>query len=156
MEPGNDNLSLLKQLTDRLLESERATAKVTSEFGKESRICEQTFDAIPDAIFITNTALVILKCNAAFAELVNLPQKSIVGKRCFDIFECDKSNYCEGGKCIAQQLTESNFKPIVKQSYSTKLAKWLDVRISFANHDINGFIHILRDITTKFKDSTNG
>ena len=35
MEPKTDNITLLKQLTDRLLESEKSKAKVEFDFGKE-------------------------------------------------------------------------------------------------------------------------
>jgi PAS domain S-box-containing protein len=151
MDGQKDNLAYLKQLTDRLIEAEKDKAEVAQTLNKEARICEQTFDAIPDAIFITDTALVIIKVNKAFSDLMGLPKESLLGKRCFDIFACDLTNYCEQGKCIVQQVTEEKFEQVIKQSYSTRLDKWLDIRVSFVNHDINGFVHVLRDITAKVK-----
>ncbi|MCL5025283.1 MAG: response regulator [Chloroflexi bacterium] len=53
--------------------------------ARGKREWEQTFDAISDGIFITNTERVVIRANQAFAAKFNVHPRDIIGKKCHEV-----------------------------------------------------------------------
>jgi two-component system NtrC family sensor kinase len=50
------------------------------------KIWEQTFDAIPDGIIVHDAQMLIVRCNAHAAEMMDLPLQQVIGLSCADAF----------------------------------------------------------------------
>lgn len=145
----SENLQLLEELTERLLKSQLEREKSLAAVRASENLWRQTVDALPDYIFVTDTKLTIQRANKAFSDLVGVPLDELPGKRCFDVFSCRSTDYASLGACTTQRIVENNYQPMIKTTYLPQFKKWFEVRVFFANHDINGFIHVLRDITSQ-------
>lgn len=74
------------------IQQEKSTeigAKIDSLHGKillSKQQLESTFDAITDGICVLSPNLVIQRVNRAYAEVVNMPIRDLLGRKCYHVF----------------------------------------------------------------------
>ncbi|MCX7919939.1 MAG: ATP-binding protein [bacterium] len=106
----------------------------------------ETFDAIPDEVFITDTNYTIRRANRAFADKLGLPFHQIIGKKCYEIVERMNRppEYCQQHKMMLLK------EPVTNEFDDIQRGETLQINIIPIKNDrneITGAVHINRDIT---------
>lgn len=127
----------LKVLTEQI-------ENVDDNLIKQSRNWEYAFNAIPDAVFITNENFDIKFINTAAIKRFNVKENDIVNFKCYElIFGCDTAT-----ECVCNG--ENGVPKFYGEVYSKRSNRWyLYDRAPVLDNDKNtfGHINILRDIT---------
>lgn len=109
---------------------------------------EQTFDAVPDMIFITDTNYNIVRANRAMAERCGVTPAELVGRKCFEIMhgtrsapvDCPHAGLLESGETQTSEFTVYKLHDTIQESISP---------IMDANGRIKASVHVARDVTEK-------
>ncbi|MFB3895529.1 MAG: ATP-binding protein [bacterium] len=107
---------------------------------------EETFDAITDLVFITDTNFTILRANQAVATKFGLTFDQIIGKKCYEVIERKNQppEFCQ------QQRLMQLKKPITVEYDDLQWKQTMQITvlpIKNEKNDIVGVVHIDRDIT---------
>ncbi|MBK5246454.1 MAG: transporter substrate-binding domain-containing protein [Peptostreptococcaceae bacterium] len=137
----------LKDMIDVLKESqERQT--------KQAWLINSLLDTIPDIIFYKNTEGAYIGCNLQFQRLVGVPDKEIVGKTDYDLFDRENaSTYIGHDIEVMETKKTKNYDEIKIYSTGEKCyfdmlkAPYLD-----ANGNIIGIIGVGRDMSERKKN----
>lgn len=81
---------------------EELVKKRTEKLSEEKRKWEQTFDALPDLIFILDTDFKITRINKTMTDRLGIPPKACLGKRCYEIVHGTSSppDFCPHQKTL--------------------------------------------------------
>ncbi len=113
-------------------------------FARDSRIWAKIFDAINDAISITNYDGNIILCNKAMEKLVGRPNKVIIDNYCDKLL----SQIPHPKKKCSMELSKISKK---RESRVIKLGnEWFNCIVDpmlDKNNEIQNFIHIITNIT---------
>lgn len=109
---------------------------------------EQTFDAVSDLIFITDTNFNIIRVNRAMSERCGLTTMELVGLKCFEVMhntmsapdDCLHPRLLASGKC---QTSEYNLAKL-HGTYEVTMSPVFN-----AEGQITATVHVARDITEK-------
>jgi two-component system NtrC family sensor kinase len=106
----------------------------------------ETFDAITDLVFITDTDYTIRRANRAFAEKIGLPFDQIIGKKCYEVVEQTNHppEHCQQDKMMVIK------EPVTVEFDDTRWGGILQITvlpIKNNRNEIIGAVHIDRDIT---------
>jgi PAS domain S-box-containing protein len=105
-----------------------------------------TFDAVRDAIFLTDTDFNIVKCNRATEQLYNRSLPVMLGQKCYKVVH--GSDAPETG-CPIYQIQQSK----QATTYTTcREQRWLNVHIDPVldpSGNITGYVHVVSDITER-------
>ncbi len=107
-----------------------------------------TFDSITDAISIHDKDYKILRVNRAFADIVHMKPKQLIGKRCYEVVHGTKEPL--PGCPHRQSLTTG--KPATLEFYESHLGRYLQQSTSpILNEkgEVVSTVHIARDITER-------
>lgn len=122
--------------------------KIHDAVSRAKREWEQTFDAVPDLIFITDTGHKITRVNRAMAERCGLKLEELPGRKCHEVFHdmtsppasCPHFMMIQDGREHTREIEEK------------KLAGFFDVTVSPLYDDegnITACVHVYRDITER-------
>ncbi len=116
-----------------------------------SKMWQDTFDAMSEALAILDTDCRIVHCNRAMVELVNKPAVDIIGKRCWKVIH---GTDCQIMDCPRQKVNES----LQRQTMHLELGdRHFEVAIDPQFDEsgrISGYIHIMSDITDRKRSET--
>jgi PAS domain S-box-containing protein len=109
---------------------------------------EQTFDAVSDLIFITDTDYTIIRANRAMAERFGITLKELIGRKCFEVMHCTQfapdhclhSSVLESGEPQTSEFNVENPHGIVQITMSP---------LYNAEGQIRAIVHVARDVTEK-------
>lgn len=95
---------------------EELVKKRTEKLSEEKRKWEQTFDAIPDLIFILDTDFKITRINKTMTDRLGIPPKACLGKRCFELVHgtssppdfCPHQKTLKDGGIHTEEITEKS------------------------------------------------
>lgn len=118
--------------------------------SRGKREWEQTFDAVPDIIFITDTHHTISRANRAMAKRFGLRPEEIPGRKCHELFHglaspppfCPYVKLMQGGEPQSREIEEKS------------LCAFFDISLSPLYNDAGGLaacVHVARDITERKK-----
>ena len=134
-------------LKNELIELKNITEKIeaTDNFLlQQSKQWKFAFDAVPDAIFITNEAFDIKFANKAFVKHFDVTRDLLLNTKCYKLlFNLDDSQKCI---CKGQNGGFRSYGEV----YNSRLNKWYlfdRAPILDDNDVVLGHINILRDIT---------
>ena len=117
--------------------------------NKSISLLDALLDSVPDLVFYKDLDGVYIGCNLAFEELVNTPEKDLIGKSDYDLFSKDKADLFREKD---QQMLESG-RPQQNEEwvdYSDgrhRLMNTLKTPFYTAEGELIGLIGIARDIT---------
>jgi PAS domain S-box-containing protein len=122
--------------------------KIHDAVSRAKREWEQTFDAVPDLIFIIDSNHTITRANRAMAERCGLNPEELVGRKCHELFHDMMSppDFCPH---IMMILDGHEHTEEVEEK---KLAGFFDVTVSPLYDDegnITACVHVARDITER-------
>jgi PAS domain S-box-containing protein len=131
------HLAVVRQRVQRMLVSKRAEEAI----ARAKREWEATFDSVADMIFVTDGAGVVMRCNRAAAQRMQLPFAAIIGLTLAELLNGDTTL-----ELPAAEGTETQFK---------RLPGWFRL----TTHHITGgerihAVHVLRDITEERQAQT--
>jgi signal transduction histidine kinase/CheY-like chemotaxis protein len=108
---------------------------------------EQTFDAIADGIYITNTDHVITRANTAFAALLEKHPRDIVGKTCPEVVWGSDAP-CQGCKTI-KKLTPGEASAFLSREYELRGMNCLLTTYPVTDEagGVTSVVHIVKDNT---------
>jgi PAS domain S-box-containing protein len=116
------------------------------------RVAQQwttTFDAIHDGVCLLDMSRKILRCNKAFAELVNKEFKDIVGYQCHDILDCSP---VRNEKCPIDKMLATKERITCSATYHK--TRWLSVTANPIYDDernLHGTVLVVIDTTNQRK-----
>jgi len=118
--------------------------KAEEALSQAARSWQYTFDAIKDYILIVDVEHKILNINEAGMKALNLATGDIIGKKCYHLLHHSDSppEFCPCLKSMEHKKTEVSEYEENGRNY--ELTAW---PIIDENKKINGFTHIVRDIT---------
>jgi len=111
---------------------------------------EEIFNIIDDSITILDRDFNILKANPSTGRLLNRPCDEIIGKKCFLLFHGSTEPPPDCPSCKSMK----SGAPAVFERFEPMLNKYLEIKtIPRIDHngEINGIVHIIRDITDRKK-----
>jgi len=116
--------------------------------SRAKREWEETFDIINDAITVHDTDFNILRANKAASELLRLPFKEIVGKKCHLLYHGQDTPPDQCPSCEMIKIGS----PSVMEVFEPHLNKFIEVKaLPRYGEDgrLTGVVHVLRDITKR-------
>lgn len=109
---------------------------------------EETFDIINDAITVHDTDFNVLRANKAASELLRLPFKEIIGKKCHFLYHGQNTPPQE---CPSCKMVKSGSASVI-EVFEPHLNKFIEVK-ALPRYDqdghLTGVVHVLRDITNR-------
>ncbi len=107
---------------------------------------EHTFNSISDMIFILDKDFHIVNCNEIFLVRHRLSREETIGKKCYELFGCDKypSLECEHKKCMREK------KPVESFYENFQVPGVFRVKVSpILNEagEVEKTVHLIHDIT---------
>jgi PAS domain S-box-containing protein len=127
------------ELLDQAL---RGQGMLLAEAQQARALLQSTFDALGDAIIVTDPAGRITQANGAVADLFGLAPEEVIGEDCHTLLA--EGQVCpHTGGAGQESVTE-------RELLSRARDRVLNVRINHitdANQQISGFVHVIRDIT---------
>lgn len=108
--------------------------------------CEILFDAISDAVVVTDEACSITRANRAFSDLTGLPWEEIIGKKCYTLIRGADSPH---ENCPQKELLMSRQK-VEREIYEPYLKKHLSCTlypVPDEDRNVRQIIHIYKDVT---------
>ena len=118
--------------------------------SRAQREWTETFDAITDVIFLSDLNFTITRVNRATEKMLGMPIREILGKKCYDLFQCTQGTSPE---CTGHASMKAG-KPAVSTGLHRHLNRFLDIKvITRFNNDgqLVGLIHVIRDVTDQKK-----
>jgi PAS domain S-box-containing protein len=109
---------------------------------------QATFDAVQDAIFLTNADFTIQRCNSSAAAMFNLPVDEIVGKKCFEVVHSQDEVY---SLCPLLQIKALGKREIVLVSHNER---WIQASVDpvlSETGEFAGTVHVLTDVTDRIQ-----
>lgn len=100
------------------------------------------YDSIAEPIFILSNQGVILYCNRATEEFLEMPSKDILGRHCYELVH-KLSHFIEGCPFVKSMGSHK------RESYQLFMDKWYMIKIDpliNENGDVIGAIHFITDI----------
>lgn len=72
---------------------------------------ETIFNSISDGIFVIDNDYRVVNCNNRFAQKFNIPIDQVKGKRCYELFACDKigTGDCDHAICVKDMKPSQSF-----------------------------------------------
>ncbi len=104
------------------------------------------FDAMADPVFIQDNDFTIIKVNRAFAKLVKISMKEIIGKKCFKLIRNSDKPWCG---CLLKKVKKDN-KPHMGKivtSHTDRALSAVASPIFDSEGKLAGSIHICKDIS---------
>jgi PAS domain S-box-containing protein len=105
-----------------------------------------TFDAVSDAILLTDANYTILKCNQAAAEMWQTPPEALVGKKCYQVVHGAEAPV---SACLLALVCETKSRQTLT---FTQNERWLEVKVDpifDASGNFTGTVHVIADITER-------
>lgn len=104
-----------------------------------------TFDAISDPICLLNQQCLILKCNAAFANLLNMSKEQIIDQPCYQLVH--HLNNFQVENCPFNRSQKSGKRETAVQEIFNGFYQVIIDPIIGHDGNVNGAVHIFKDIT---------
>ncbi len=107
---------------------------------------ETTVNALPDPVSIHDRDFRIIKANRAFARVVGMEQRELIGKKCYEIIHRTRQPWCN---CPHKQAVESK-KPVEVEVLEPYLGLYMKVSVSpilNESNEVVASIHTAKDIT---------
>ena len=138
---GNVTLSLLRNETGRPSTIVAAVEDITDR--KEA---EETFDAVPDLIFVLDRQHRIVRANRAAAQRLNSDRASLLGRSCHEVIHGVSEAPTE---CLHAQVLRDGHERCVETEESRLDGEFLIscTPIRDASGEITGSVHVERDVT---------
>ena len=105
-----------------------------------------TFDAVSDAIFLTDASYTIVKCNRAAAEMWQCAPEILVGKKCYEVIQGAETPACA---CPLASVRETKRRQVLT---FVQNGRCLEVKVDpifDANGNFTGTVHVITDITER-------
>ncbi len=124
--------------------SEEETLALLGRVERSKKEWEETFDSIPDPIFIHDRNFRIIKCNMAYQKLAGRPFQKIVGEPYYEVYPvmegpfslCSKEDH---GYCRVEE------EEICPEGTTTYRLRYIPLRAEDGGFDRS--LHIMEDIT---------
>jgi two-component system, sensor histidine kinase PdtaS len=113
---------------------------------------QATFDAVQDAIFLTDIDFTVLRCNRAAAQLFRVPIAEIIGRKCYEIVHGTEDRY---SLCPLLQIKEQGKREIILLNYNNR---WIQASVDpviDAAGEFSGSVHVLTDVTDRILAEEN-
>lgn len=109
---------------------------------------EHTFDAVPDLIFITDTACSIIRANRALANWCNCSPVELIGRKCFEIFHGTESPpaFCPHNRLLDLQESQTT---VCETENPHGVFEVIISPVFNADGQVESCVHVARDITEK-------
>ena len=133
-------LTLMMDTVWKIVERQQAAEELQAAAHK----WQTTFDAITDAVFLSDNDGTILQCNQALADMADTPLSDILGRRCCEVIH---KTFQPVENCPLVRMRESRQReelllPIGERRYKAGVDPILD---EFGN--LLGAVHIISDVT---------
>lgn len=139
-------LLYLQNLFDQNEVVENLVSARTRELTLANKEWRETFDSIPDFIFILDKHSYLQKVNASFLSAFNLQEKDVIGKKCFDFLHKTEAPWinCPHQQTIKDQKMHTAIvdDPILAKSLLVTTSPIFDLDGNFF-----GSVHVAKDIT---------
>jgi len=140
----NERTSELERSVINIESSKKAVMDLLGEVETSKKVWEDTFDSIPDPIFIHDEQLSVVKCNIAYQRAAGLPFQNIVGRPYYEVYPvmdspfalCDKE---KSGFCRVEQ------QEISLGENRTFRLRYIPIRDSLGKFTHS--LHLMEDIT---------
>jgi len=131
-------LAIVRDITER--------RQVEAAIIRAKREWESTFDTIEEMIFLTDEEGMIRRVNRATARRVGLHPRELIGRRCYEVFRCQR----EGTEECCLWRIKAKLPLLPCELYLSSFDIWVKSRayVSYTSQGkIDYVIHIYRDIT---------
>jgi PAS domain S-box-containing protein len=149
--PTHEELNARIQALERQIEAKTVYSQSDSAMKAASKMWQNTFNAMSEALTVLDTDCRIVQCNRAMVELINKPVTDIIGKHCWEVIHGTGGNVKE---CPCQRVTES----LQRQTAHIDLGdRQFEVAMDpqfDESGQISGYIHIMSDITDRKRSET--
>jgi len=133
------------QATVRDITNEKRLQERIAQGAKE---WESTFNSISDLISVHDKDFRVVRVNKAFAEAFGVKPEEVIGKHCYEIVHGTKSPWvtCPQKKALGTK------EAVVEEFFEPRVGKYIEVSawpILDKKGEINGIIHVIKDITQR-------
>ncbi|MGB9791617.1 MAG: ATP-binding protein [Thermacetogeniaceae bacterium] len=143
----SDDLAFLQQLANQLaicIKEQELFAEV-----KRAKVeWEATFRAVRDPILVVDREMRIFRFNQATAELSNIPDKEIIGKKCCEIL-CSSMELCQ--ECAVRKALRTGETAIMQHRLDDGRVMEIHAYPSLWHEERLGVVIYAKDITENFK-----
>lgn len=128
------------------------------EMGKRERTaiiggCAKVLNTISDPVIVLNTDFETMFANKGFLRCINKDMNSVIGKKCFDVFDCcgvkEQNGACPFSDCIKMKQSKTI------EFFQKNSGKYWEMIVDPCMYDkkVVACIHFFKDITQrKLKD----
>jgi len=149
--PTYEELEARVQSLERQIEAKTVENRSEHTLKAASKMWQDTFDAMSEALAVLDTDCRIIQCNRAMIELVNQPEAEIIGKHCWEVIhgtgspieDCPRPRV---KKSLQRQTTRVEFG---QRHFEVSMDPQFD-----ESGGISGYIHIMSDITDRIRSET--
>ena len=136
----------------------RANEKLAAECLERKRVedalveaekqWQNTFDSISDFVSIHDSSYTILKVNKSLADYLGIPQKDIVGRRCYELLHGENSPWCNCPHTKTLESGTSQTEEVLDPKFGIDLLTTTSP-IFDGEGRIVGSVHIAKNITRR-------
>jgi PAS domain S-box-containing protein len=125
--------------------------KLEDELSNQLKFEKVLLDTIPNAIYYKNKDGKFIGCNLAFAKLLNISKKEVIGKTAFDFFpkEIASKNVQIDAKILREQITDTSEIALHFSNLEMKYFILNKAAYENMNGEIGGIVCIMDDITER-------
>ena len=107
-----------------------------------------TFDNLADPILLLDPEQTVVKCNRAFASLVGLPFREIVGRKCYEVMH---QTLASAAGCPFARMRDSGRREIGELAVRDRVFQVVTDPI-LEKEQLRGTVHVMRDVTERRRD----
>ncbi len=125
--------------------------KLENDLSNQLKFEKVLLDTIPNAIYYKNKDGKFIGCNSAFAKLLNISKKEVIGKTAFDFFpkEIATKNVAIDAKILKEQITDTSEIALHFSNLQMKYFILNKAAYENINGEIGGIVCIMDDITER-------
>ncbi len=105
-----------------------------------------TFDAVSDAIFLTDASYTILNCNRAATKMWSDSPEALIGKKCYQVAHGAETPV---SACPLAMVCETKHRQVITFAQNDR---WLEAKVDpmfDASGNFSGTVHVVTDITER-------
>lgn len=110
---------------------------------------ERTFDAISDIVTIMDTDMRIIRANKAAGDLLQARQDELVGKHCYDVFQCHDKGPCVGCPVIQTKRSMKASSVEIENKHLRKTFLVSSSPVLDEQGEIKAVVHVARDMSER-------
>ncbi len=146
--PTYEELRARIQYLERQIEAKTVESRSDNALKAASKMWQDTFNAMSEALAVLDTDCRIIQCNRAMLAVVDKPESEIIGKHCWEVVHGSSSPI---ENCPRRRVKESLRRQTTRIELEQRhFEVAMDPQFDESG-SISGYIHIMSDITDRLQ-----